>query len=204
MIQIIQCLLRATQCVGTDIIICQCEVSMFSGLLRILLNNDFDLSPSPAYDHQADYIWDRGTTPAASSSSSHPHPATGSGQVTNLWVNYYVQWFPCNDINYFMLCHSHGHPGQYVPEFSTQPEVRPASYAQHHSYPSLPVHSWVLNDLRAVVDIYNFVARATLRRFRVILILLLLLRSEPVQTQRHFKLSGRPVWLVVSDPVMMN
>ena len=57
---------------------------MFSGLLRILLNNYFDLSPSPAYDHQADYNWDRGTTPAASSSSSHPHPATGSGQATNL------------------------------------------------------------------------------------------------------------------------
>ena len=61
---------------------------MFLGLLRILLNNDFDLSPgpSPAYDHQAlaDYNWDRGTTPAASSSSSHPHPATGSGQATNL------------------------------------------------------------------------------------------------------------------------
>ena len=56
---------------------------MFSGLLRILLNNDFDLSP--AYDDpQADYNWNRGTTPAASSSSSHPHPATGSGQATNL------------------------------------------------------------------------------------------------------------------------
>ena len=79
-----------------------------------------------------------------------------------------------------MLCHSYGHPGQYVAE-STQHEFSPASYAQYH--PSLPVHSWVLNDLRAVVNIYNFIARDTLWRFRVILILLLLmvkyLRIQP-------------------------